>query len=376
MPRTPAKSPQTRSASKAKAEVVIGTPSGATANQSVASADEGQEATGAAASDAAPETESASVTPARKAAGKRKAAGSRPHEDETPSPKKSRVYVQESAVKVEIPVSAPTTKPSGKHIVFNDDEPSEVFTPQEGPAQDVLDGQTPKAEEDEDDEDEEDESDSEDDAPEAVSTHTSAAQAAKSAQAATKAAEKQQELEKRKRQDRDARFKKQAETRRKQQEKHQKKAVTAAADDDNNADPEHARREHHIPSLPSAATRKRLDKHSLPDVLPDDFLETASLGGDASADDSGDAGEGGRARKARFSTVSRQVAKAESRQPRDRRVGSTVYRVMKKQGDGRLAPRTGRYSRNAREMMMGRGRPAAKKAGFLVKEAVRGLADG
>lgn len=44
---------------------------------------------------------------------------------------------------------------------------------------------------------------------------------------------------------------------------------------------------------------------------------------------------------------------------------------MKKQGDVRLAPRVGRHSRNAKEALMGRGRPAARKAGFLVKKKQR-----
>lgn len=152
--------------------------------------------------------EPAAVTPARKG-GKRKAADE--DEDESPGAKKpkvsSSVKISESVtessgkkkhahrnVKVEIPVSTtPTTKPAGKHIVFNDDDgPAEFFTPQEAPAQELLDAQLSEAgrgggaEEGEEGEG----SDSDDDAPEAVSTHAAAAQAAKSAQAATKAAEK------------------------------------------------------------------------------------------------------------------------------------------------------------------------------------------
>ncbi|ROW12731.1 hypothetical protein VMCG_00479 [Cytospora schulzeri] len=384
MPRTPAKSPGSKSTpgSKGKRDVVE-TPSRKPSNLPAANVEgDGVEES---ASDAAPEAESATVTPARKA-GKRKAAG----EDETPnnnnnsSSKKPKVYAQESvstseskgkkhthtSVKLEIPVSTPTTKPAGKHIVFNDDEPSEYFTPQETPGQKTLDAEVPKDEDDEEEDDDDDESDSDDDAPEAVSTHTAAAQAAKSAQAATSAAEKQQELQKRKRQDRDARFKEQAEGRRKQAEK---QAEKAAGEDADEAKLGLEQSREHIPKLAAAPTRKRLDKYSLPAVLPDDFLEAASLDG---SDDEDDGSEGGsdaeerrrrRNRKARFNTVARQVAKAESRRPQDQRVGSTVYRVMKKQGDVRLAPKLGRQSRNLKDAMMGRGRPAAKKAGFLAK---------
>lgn len=115
------------------------------------------------------------------------------------------------------------------------------------------------------------------------------------------------------------------------------------------------------------ARKKRLDKHSLPAVLPDDFLEAASLDGSGDDEDGGSEAGERKPAPARFNTAARQVARAESRQPRDQRVGSTVYRVMKRQGDARLAPRMGRHSRNAKEALMGRGRPAARKAGFLVK---------
>lgn len=156
--------------------------------------------------DSGPEPEAA--TPARKG-GKRKAGQDEEDEAESPGAKKPKVSssvklsetVTESGgkkkhahrnVKVEIPVSTPVTKPSGKHIIFNDnDGPAEFFTPQEAPAQELLDAQLSAAGRgggavDEDEEG----SDSDDDAPEAVSTHAAAAQAAKSAQAATRAAEK------------------------------------------------------------------------------------------------------------------------------------------------------------------------------------------
>lgn len=155
--------------------------------------------------DSGPEPEAA--TPARKG-GKRKAADDEGYGSPgAKKPKVSSVKISESVtesggkkkhahrnVKVEIPVSTtPVTKPAGKHIVFNDDdEPPEFFTPQEAPAQELLDAQLSEAgQAGRDDVGEEDEaSDSDDDAPEAVSSHAAAAQAAKSSQAATKAAEK------------------------------------------------------------------------------------------------------------------------------------------------------------------------------------------
>lgn len=158
-----------------------------------------------------PQPDSATATPTARSAGKRKAAAP---EDATPkASKKPKVLVQESttvstpagkgsdkkhthtSVKVEVPVvSTPVAKPAAKqHIIFNDEEPSEYFTPPQEAPKALEAGVQPKEDVDEEDEDEdggESDSDSDDDAPEAVSTHAAAAQAAKSAQAATSAVEK------------------------------------------------------------------------------------------------------------------------------------------------------------------------------------------
>lgn len=121
--------------------------------------------------------------------------------------------------------------------------------------------------------------------------------------------------------------------------------------------------------MTTAPTRKRLDRRALPDVLPDDFLEAAS---DSNDDDNSDDQEDDAARrpkKPKANTVARQVAKAESRRPQDVRVGSTVYRVAGAGGDNpALAPKMGKNSRNVKEMLLRRQRPAARKGGFLVKK--------
>ncbi|KAI3400965.1 hypothetical protein diail_1173 [Diaporthe ilicicola] len=329
-----------------------------------------------------PEPEAA--TPATKG-GKRKAPQD---EDESPDAKKARtssVKVSKTAttsdsgkththrnVQVEIPLSSttPGTKPAGKHIVFNDDDgPAEFFTPQEAPApaQDLLDAQLSRADA-EGEEDGDGESDSGDDAPEAVSSHAAAAQAAKSAQAASKAAEKQSELQKRKRQARDAQLKQQAETRKKQQAKADKKAAkTAAAAAAAEASPEPpqqgAGRRDHLPSVSAAPTRKRLDKRSLPAILPDDFLEAASDDDDDDVDSDDASKDAQRPKKTKLDTA----GEAESRRPQDRRVGSTVYRIVAKQDDPVLAPRPNKRSQNTKEQLMRRHRPVERKGGFLVK---------
>lgn len=121
--------------------------------------------------------------------------------------------------------------------------------------------------------------------------------------------------------------------------------------------------------MTTAPTRKRLDRRALPDVLPDDFLEAASDDDDDddNSDEQDDAAR--RPKKPKANTVARQVAKAESRRPQDLRVGSTVYRVAGARDDNPvLAPKMGKQSRNTKEMLLRRQRPAARKGGFLVKK--------
>lgn len=276
-------------------------------------------------------------------------------------------------VHIEIPVAS---TPKGKHIVFNDDEndqqdgddgPSEFFTPQEDVKKKGLEAQLLPA----GGEEEEKHSDDDDEAPEAVSTSTAAAQAAKASQAAARVVELQEDDVRRKRQERDAKFKKQAEARKLQQQKSAATAAPAqAAEDEEDSDDEPTAAKEQpasrlVTSL-STSSRKRLDRRALPSVLPDEFLES-----DSEAEEEDGEEESTRPKKITFNTAARQVARAEPRHPADLRVGSTVYRVMKKQGESKLAPRGGKYSKNAREMMLGRGRTvprtSVKRKGFLVK---------
>lgn len=120
--------------------------------------------------------------------------------------------------------------------------------------------------------------------------------------------------------------------------------------------------------MTTAPTRKRLDRRALPDVLPDDFLEAASDDDDdANSDDQDE--DTRRPKKPKANTLVKQMVKAESRRPQDVRVGSTVYRVAGAGGDNPvLAPKMGKNSRNTREMLLRRQRPAARKGGFLVKK--------
>lgn len=294
------------------------------------------------------------------------------------------------AVRIEIPASSVSTPiNTGKHIVFDDanvadgeEDPSEFFTPQEDVKTNPLEAQLSKATtnaESEPEDDESDDDDDDDEAPEAVSTSTAAAQAAKATQAAARAVEQQQDVERRKRQERDAKFRKQAEARKKQQqdsadktaEKKRKKVDGESESEDADADADDGnatttKPEARLVTSLATSSRKRLDRRNLPSVLPDEFLES-----DSEAEEDVEEGSSARPKKITFNTAARQVVKAEPRHPADQRVGATVYRVMKKQGETKLAPKGGKYSKNAKEMLLGRGRTVpktgVKKKGFLVR---------
>lgn len=284
-------------------------------------------------------------------------------------------------VKLDLPLSSlmTTAKPTGKRIVFNNDKnddhqqdddaavvspdgTNEFFTPQGSPTTaTTTSAQQPKGSHDDSS------SSSDDDMPEAVSTHTAAAQAAKSAQAAAHAAGRQREAERQRRQERDARLKAQAGSRKKQAQ--DKKESESEAEEETEEKPKKKKKKEAQITPSAAKPTKRFTRNNLPDVLPEEFLASDS------ETDNDDEEEAKRNKHKptiiKFNTVARQVAKAESRQPADQRIGSTVYRIIKKKRDEKLAPKGSKYSRNAREGLLGRGRPGANhrttKGGFLVK---------
>lgn len=103
-------------------------------------------------------------------------------------------------------------------------------------------------------------------------------------------------------------------------------------------------------------------------MLPAEYL-------DSDSDDS-DKGMGleptarRRPRKARkVSTAQRNlIREAKNALPRDKMVGTTLYRVAAKKQDERLVPKESKQSANAKKALMSRGRSAVtKKKGFLVK---------
>ncbi|EFW99128.1 u3 snoRNA associated protein [Grosmannia clavigera kw1407] len=197
----------------------------------------------------------------------------------------------------------------------------------------------------EDDEDDEDVSDSDsDDAPEAISTSQAVAATRQSAQRASQAAEKLAADQRRRRQDRDARLKEQAATRKAREADEEKEQTTAAA---------------------VVATKAKADTAPKPNkvtkLLPLEFLESD----DEQSDD--DEAEGAKKPSA-TGTAARRRNIAGKLPPRDRRQGSTVYRLLTDGGPRALAPKIRKYSRNVRKELVARkrtGRPISR--GFLVK---------
>jgi hypothetical protein len=57
----------------------------------------------------------------------------------------------------------------------------------------------------------------------------------------------------------------------------------------------------------------------------------------------------------------------EPKLPKDKRLGSTAYRVVKGTGDARLAPKAKKQAVGLRETLLWRDRVAQRKGGFLVR---------
>ncbi|KAK3990221.1 hypothetical protein QBC44DRAFT_325905 [Cladorrhinum sp. PSN332] len=287
-------------------------------------------------------------------------------QDSTPNAKltmrsKDTGSVKHRHVSIEIPLPSSTSKPKHddehepevfktpmerRHITFDESDHDEFVTPSEAPKKNPLETAVPAKVEEVQDSAEEDEEDSDDEAPEAVSTRAAEvetkAKASKAAQAAAKAAEKEAAALKRKRQERDAIFKQQAKERKQADEEARAKGEDA----------EEAASE-------SAEKRKR----EVPQLLPLELLES-----DDEDEMDLDTPESAGLNKRRKLDGSEQRLLREPRAPRDRQVGSTVYRVVAKAGDGKQAPKAKKQSVNLKALLLQRDRKAQPRTGFFVKK--------
>ncbi|KJR80796.1 u3 snoRNA associated protein [Sporothrix schenckii 1099-18] len=217
------------------------------------------------------------------------------------------------------------------------------------------------AEDEEDvDEEEEDAADSDDEAPEAISTVQAAAATRHSAQKASKAADKRAADEKRKRQEKDARLKAQAGARKAREEAAAEAAAAVAAEKEEEAAAAEAQR----------AEEAQQPRKSVSKLLPLEFLDSDSEGEDEVQDKA--------TTKTTTSTSTGTPAKALSKglqatrprkpkaHPRDRQLGTTVYRLLAETGPKTLAPKMGKAARNMKQSLQVRhrvGKPV--NAGFL-----------
>ncbi|KAK1751550.1 hypothetical protein QBC47DRAFT_390363 [Echria macrotheca] len=233
-----------------------------------------------------------------------------------------------------------------KHITFNDSDHEEFVTPLEAPPKNVLEAAlSPSAAAAAEVEKEED---SDDEAPEAVSSHAAGAQLAQASKAAAKAAERQATEQKLKRQARDLFFKQQA------QKKISSKPIdiTITNDSGGNGD---------VRVTKSASLFPEKKKAEIPAILPIDILESDS------EDDRQQKGSAN-ATKRRRVDLAGSTWIPETRAPRDRRVASTVYRLVSTGKEVEMAPKAHKQSRNLKELLMRRTRtPQVKRHGFLVK---------
>ncbi|KAM7199851.1 hypothetical protein V8F33_004255 [Rhypophila sp. PSN 637] len=293
---------------------------------------------------------------------------------ESNKPEKLSVRVKEHKhVSVELPI--PTSTPSGnakgrkgadedgdvfktpmerRHITFDDSDhdDDEFVTPREAPLKDSLERVTEaknvqkdkEAEDDDENEDDEEESD-DDEAPEAISTHAAEAQTAQAAKAAVAAAKQQAASERKKRQERDAFFKQQAE---------EKRAKEAA---DKEAKKQEAVPEEASP-VPVAGKRKR----EVPKLLPLHLLE--------SDDEDSDVEQPMPIGRENFKRMKLDAAMGlvpEKKPPKDKKVGSTVLRVVKERADQRLAPKVNKQSFKVRELLLKRDKKPERKRGSFRK---------
>lgn len=148
---------------------------------------------------------------------------------------------------------------------------------------------------------------------------------------------------KRKRQERDAFLKQQAE-----QRKRNKKPAQLAEEDSDEEDAGPQR------TLPIRSEQKK----EAPKLLPLELLES---------DDEDSTPASAITQKRRKFDVDPKLL-VEPKNPKDKRVGSTAYRVVSNGGDPRLAPKAKKQSLNLKQALLRRDRVAKPRGGFFVNK--------
>jgi hypothetical protein len=114
------------------------------------------------------------------------------------------------------------------------------------------------------------------------------------------------------------------------------------------------------PVVEAESSKKRSE---IPHILPPELLE--------SDDDDHETTEASRpSKKVKFSGAQELPEKRLPRErirPRDKRVGSTVYRVLSNKEDLKLAPKAGKHSVNLKTQLLVRRRLPRTKSNFFLK---------
>jgi U3 small nucleolar RNA-associated protein 16 len=118
-----------------------------------------------------------------------------------------------------------------------------------------------------------------------------------------------------------------------------------------------------------AAGGAAVERKQIPRFLPAEFLESddeEEEGKDGEEEANGSATET-TLKKVKFSNEAQKLTR-EKRRPRDRVIGSTVFRVMADRGSGKMTPRANKNSVNQKAFLLQRNRTAQPRAGFYVKQ--------
>lgn len=174
--------------------------------------------------------------------------------------------------------------------------------------------------------------------------------------------------QKRKRQERDARLKAQAETRkaREEEEAEEARKQAEAEAEEAKAKKEQQQQKDERAQNPAAkaatAAAAKPSKKAVSKLLPLEFLESDSEGEELEKTTT-TAGK-----RPLSTTAETRPRKQRKHHPKDRQLGTTVYRVLADSGPKTLAPKLRKYSRNVRQELLARkrvGKPVG--GGFLVR---------
>lgn len=153
---------------------------------------------------------------------------------------------------------------------------------------------------------------------------------------------------KRKRQERDTFLRQQAEERKRTQKK------PIRRDDEDEED---------TPGVEEPALETEKRKREVPKLLPLELLESDD---EDDVPQQADPDANGQHKRRKLGAAEQALLR-EPKFPKDKRLGSAAYRVVKRAGDARLAPKVKKQAVNLKETLLRRDRIAKPRGGFFVR---------